>query len=290
MTVWGCRLVPVVVLIVAGAAACGDNPGQGGSTRPLLEDLGPVHVHGLGVNPSDDALYIAAHTGLFRLKEGQPRPTRVAGRYQDTMGFAVIGPDRFLGSGHPDSRENLPPFLGLIESRDSGRSWKPLSLLGEVDFHALAAGDKHVYGYGTEWKSRNPVFLASSNGGESWVQRATPEPLGSMAVHPNDPKRVLASGGERLYQSSDGGARWRRVDGRAGLVAGPEPNRVLVAASDGALYGTERPGSRWERRGQIGGEPRAFTVAQSDFYAALHDGSIRRSRDGGASWELLVGP
>ena len=35
----------------------------------------------------------------------------------------VLGPDVFLGSGHPDVQEvrekNLPPHLGLIESRDA---------------------------------------------------------------------------------------------------------------------------------------------------------------------------
>jgi hypothetical protein len=34
-------------------------------------------------------------------------------------------------------RDDLPPLLGLIESRDAGETWKPISLLGKVDFHAL---------------------------------------------------------------------------------------------------------------------------------------------------------
>ena len=79
------------------------------------DDPGPIHVHGLGVNPADGALFVATHTGLFRAARGEMRAQRVGGRYQDTMGFAVVGPDRFLGSGHPDGHEQLPPFLGLIE-------------------------------------------------------------------------------------------------------------------------------------------------------------------------------
>ena len=70
-------------------------------------------------------MFVATHTGLFRAGREQARAVRVAGRHQDTMGFTVVGPDRFLGSGHPDGRENLPPFLGLIESRDAGASWTP---------------------------------------------------------------------------------------------------------------------------------------------------------------------
>ena len=40
---------------------------------------------------------------------------------QDTMGFTVIGSDRFLGSGHRTEEqydEGLPPLLGLIKSTD----------------------------------------------------------------------------------------------------------------------------------------------------------------------------
>ena len=33
--------------------------------------------------------------------------TRIADRFQDTMGFTVVGPSTFLGSGHPDSVEDL---------------------------------------------------------------------------------------------------------------------------------------------------------------------------------------
>jgi hypothetical protein len=51
------------------------------------------------------------------------------------MGFTIVGPDSFLSSGHPDGRDRLPSFLGLIRSDDGGRSWRPVSLLGERDFH-----------------------------------------------------------------------------------------------------------------------------------------------------------
>jgi hypothetical protein len=29
-------------------------------------DPAPIHVHGLGIDPADDALFIATHTGIFR--------------------------------------------------------------------------------------------------------------------------------------------------------------------------------------------------------------------------------
>ncbi|MCA1704355.1 MAG: hypothetical protein LC808_14275, partial [Actinobacteria bacterium] len=111
-----------------------------------VEDPGPIHVHGLGINPVDGSLLIATHTGLFRAAKGRQRATRVANRFQDTMGFTVVGPNEFLGSGHPDPREKLPPFLGLIRSNDGGRRWRPISLLGERDFHVLEAAGKRSMG------------------------------------------------------------------------------------------------------------------------------------------------
>ena len=88
-------------------------------------DSGPVHVHGLGVDPADGALFIATHTGLWRSPKGELTARRVTDNRQDTMGFSVVGPASFLGSGHPDLREavakQLPPHLGLIASGTRGR-------------------------------------------------------------------------------------------------------------------------------------------------------------------------
>ena len=99
-----------------------DTPGAEVFTGLPVTDPGPVHVHGLGINPADDALFIATHTGLFRVAGDSRNAARVADRYQDTMGFSVVGPNRFLGSGHPDAREQgQPPLLGLIQSTRRGR-------------------------------------------------------------------------------------------------------------------------------------------------------------------------
>jgi len=83
------------------------------------------------------------------------------------MGFTVAGPDRFLGSGHPDLRENLPALLGLMESTDRGQTWHSLSLLGEVDFHAIEAKHGQVYGY----DATSVTFLVSPDG-RTWQRRA----------------------------------------------------------------------------------------------------------------------
>jgi hypothetical protein len=256
-------------------------------------DPGPVHVHGLGVNPADGALFIATHTGLYRVEEGARTAERVGGRYQDTMGFTVVGPNRFLGSGHPDINEarekNLPSLLGLIESTDSGESWQPISLLGEADFHVLRFAGARVYGY----DASNDRLLVSGDDGRSWQELKKPGPLVDLAVDPSDDRRiVVASAGgleEGLFESRDGGKRWQRVSEAVGLLAWPR--RLYLIAGGGQAFASRDGGRRLEHQGEIGGQPAALVAeGPRELYVALHDGTIKRSTDGGATWTVRSTP
>jgi hypothetical protein len=256
-------------------------------------DPGPVHVHGLGVNPADGALFIATHTGMYRVDEGERKAERVGERYQDTMGFTIVGPNRFLGSGHPDINEarekNLPSLLGLIESTDSGESWQPISLLGEADFHVLRFAGERVYGY----DASNDRLLVSADRGRSWMELDKPGPLVDLAVDPTNARRIVATsaGGqeEGLFESRDGGESWRRVSEAVGLLAWPAP--LYLVAGGGQVFASRDGGSRLDHRGQIGGEPAALLAqTANELYVALHDGTIKRSGDGGASWAVRSTP
>jgi hypothetical protein len=213
----------------------------------MIEDPGPVHVHGLGVNPAEGALFVATHTGLFRAPRGELRAQRVADRYQDTMGFTVTGPNRFLGSGHPDGRDKLPPFLGLIRSADAGRTWEPVSLMGERDFHVLEAAGDRIYGYGSDFDSKRASLLVSDDGGRSWTERDPPEPLAALAIDPQDPQRVVAAGKNGTYLSTDGGDAWRTLSSESGLLAWTGADALFVVGSTAPLPAAatlDAPGSR----------------------------------------------
>jgi photosystem II stability/assembly factor-like uncharacterized protein len=283
-------LVAAVLLL----AACGGDDSESGDSRPAepkIADPGPIHVHGLGINPKDGALFVATHTGLFRAGEGQRKARRVADRFQDTMGFTVVGPDRFLGSGHPDGREQLPPFLGLIESRDAGRTWKPISLLGRRDFHVLEATGRRIYGFGSDFETKRANLLVSDDGGRSWDERTPPEGLISLAIYPDDRDRIVVSGEKDLYYSSDGGRRWRPMQAGASLLAWPTAGRLFAVAQDGTVARSDDAGRSWREIGQVGGQPAAFEAEGADeLYVALHDGTIKRSADGGASWSVRSTP
>jgi hypothetical protein len=295
------RVLAALLAAVALLAACsGDDeraerqaqpPPETASTpeeAPAVVDAGPVHVHGLGVNPRDGALFIATHTGLFRQPPGVAKPKRVADRFQDTMAFTVVGADRFLASGHPDGRESLPPFLGLIKSSDAGRSWTPVSLQGEMDFHVLEAAGRRVYGFGSDWETRREQLLVSDDAGRSWRERGAPEPLIDLAIDPEDADRAVAAGQAGLHLTIDAGRRWRRLQDRPGLLAWTSAGLYSVD-SEGVVRLTRHDLSRATAVGRVGGEPAAFDAASArDLYVALHDGTIKRSHDGGRSWHVGV--
>ncbi len=291
----GCSLL--LLPLLAFAVGCGDDESDDANrgadlaeNGPKVEDPGPIHVHGLGINPKDGALFVATHTGLFRAPKGEPTAKRVADRYQDTMGFTVVGPDRFLGSGHPDAREGLPPFLGLIRSTDAGQSWEEVSLMGESDFHVLEASGSQVYGFGSNYETQQPEFLVSDDSGEHWDERSPPGGLISLAISPHDPEQIVGAVEGGLYTSQDAGGSWQQLADKAGLLAWTASRALFLVDAQGVVSQSVDDGTSWEKAGAIGGQPAAFEAAGDDLYAALHDGTIKQSSDGGRTWSVRSRP
>jgi hypothetical protein len=274
--------------VSACVAACGESEPPP-AAAPVAEDPGQVHIHGLGVNPSDGSVLVATHTGLFRAAPGQDQAERVGDSYQDTMGFAIVGPDHFLGSGHPDpSDAESPPYLGLIESKDAGETWQPVSLHGEVDFHVLESAGSTIYGYGSDFATREPRFLTSSDGGRTWEQLQAPEPLISLAFE--DPKELIASGQRGLHRSQDGGQTWEPLDAPGPGHLTWTDDGVVLLDLEGQVHHARTPG-RWRPAGSIGGQPAAFDEgAEGELLAALHDGSVKHSTDQGRTWAVRAAP
>ena len=275
--------------MVSVSQASGDDPGAPSAASTVLPPLelepGVVHVHGLGVDPGDGVLYAATHSGLFRIPE-QGVASSVANRAQDTMGFSVVGPGQFIGSGHPDVREDdlRPPLLGLISSADRGETWQPLSLRGEADFHALEAAHSSVYGY----DATSQTFMVSTDR-EQWDRRSQLG-LADFAVDPADPDVVLATTERGLLRSTDGGRTWSPVAGAPLLQvvswAGQGP--LYGVTPDGTVQRSPDGGTSWEERGSVGGPPEAITVDVRDggqvLYVAASGRGIVVSADEGRTF------
>ncbi len=263
-----------------GSGAATGSPSPGGLAVGQGADPGVAHVHGLGVDPGDGVLYAATHHGLFRLPE-QGKAERVAGRFQDTMGFTVIGPKSFLGSGHPDFQKDphLPPLLGLIASTDGAESWQNVSLSGKADFHALHSAHGKVYG----WDATSGVFMVSRDAGQTWETRSKIS-LRDFAVDPADAESVLATTEQGLVVSRDGGRSWVPIAGAPTLAVLAWGEDLFGVGVDGVVHRSTTAGRVWIPAGGVGGRPEAMGVATRagihTVYVAVSGRGILASTDG----------
>lgn len=269
------RLVRWVFLALSMAGAVGLAGCSGGGSQ----DLG--HVHALGVDPADGALYAASHHGLFRIQEGS-EPQRVGDSNQDMMGFVIVSAGHYLGSGHPGQGENGPANLGLIESTDAGQTWAPVSLSGEADFHAIDVKQGSVYGY----DSQTQQIMVSSDR-RAWERRAQLE-LADLAVSPNDPQFVLATTAQGLVHSADGGRTFFVIDSAPALqlVDWSIENHILGVGPTGIVGASSDHGATWTRLGTVAGVPAALAMnGPQEVYVAT-DLGIYASTDGGRTFRL----
>lgn len=284
---------PLVALgalgLAFGVAACGGDDGADAGTTSAPGDARAdlEHIHGLGVDPGSGDLYVATHYGLFHAAEGQTTLARTGESRQDIMGFSVVGPRRYIGSGHPDPSQNLPPNLGLIESRDGGKTWKNISLLGKADFHVLRSAGPQIYGF----NSGTGTLMTSSDGGRRWTERDPPAPLFDLAIDPTDSKRIVASTERGIFTSQNAGGRWRPLrDEVAGLLAWPSARSLFLVDGQGGVARSADGGASFDPVGSIGGQPSAFVSHGNDLYAALGNGNVLASADGGSNWSVRAMP
>lgn len=282
------RLVAVICCAAApglGLVACGEDetsPPESGSPTSFAAQA--AHIHGLGINPADGALYIATHSGLFRAKRGAVEPEQVGTSTQDTMGFTVAGRDRFFGSGHPAPDQPGPPHLGLIESRDAGDSWRSISLAGEADFHVLRHVKGKIYGYST----LTGQLMTSSDNGTSWKRASPPAPIFDLAVDPEHQARIVAASEAGLV-SYDG--NWKRLGPEVGLLAWPTGRAFYLVDQAGTVSLSDDGGRSWAEKGQLPEAPVALLATSADeLYVALQSGTVMRSTDGGNHWRVRVDP
>jgi len=245
-----------------------------------------VHLHGIALNPPDGQLYLATHTGVLTVgPDGDIE--RIADRYQDTMGFTVLGADLFLGSGHPDLREDAPRSLGLIRSEDAAETWEPVSLSGEADLHSIVAAHGRVYAA----DATAGRLLVSVDEGRTWERRGAVE-LAALAVDPRDPEVLVGADYEgALQRSADGGRTWQRPDGpRISAVAWDEQVGLLGASPEGEVFASGDGGTSWVRRGNLEGSGPVLTVFDGAAWAATDGARFLRSDDGGRTWAVTAEP
>lgn len=284
------RTIAAIVLLAAVAAA---QPAE------------VHHIHGLAFDRRDPTiLYIATHTGLVRVA-GDGVPTSVSVQAFDFMGFTVHSTDPALmfASGHPDvptyQRERVAN-LGLLLSRDGGRTWQSVALSGRADFHALtySPGDGGVL-FG--WTAVEGPALYRVDVGSWRAERLPATGLSdvlSLAASPAPKGRLLAGTRAGLFESGDAGRSWSRMAAFRASGAVPavafhttEPQRAYAFAVDAGLLRSDDAGDHWRTpvQPETEGPVVALAVGPGQHVAvATSSGDVSRSADGGGQWRPVL--
>lgn len=258
-------VVPTLAVAALTLAGCGSTDGAEAQSAQNAQSAQPTsaavtelvsttalspqvdHLHGLHIL-ADGSVVAGTHSGLVSIG-ADGATARIGALDDDLMGLTgIAGTDTILSSGHPGKSSTSPNPLGLVASADRGQSWTAKSLVGEIDFHALAGTDKLIVGFGG-----GETLMVSTDGGSTWTDGAA-EPAGALAITGDDVWAVTATG---LQRSSDAARTFTPV--------ADAPNFVVIAAGvDGSLWGVDLNGiawrsggaspvgERWEQRGMVG--------------------------------------
>jgi hypothetical protein len=281
--------ITVLAAATLTVAACGDDsaPSTDRASGPGGEHPGMVHVHGLGIDPADDTVYVATHHGLFRLSDTGPE--LVGTDTHDLMGFTVAGPGHFYASGHPTldddawRRPDHPPLLGLIETTDAGETWRPLSLLGEADFHALTVAHGTIWGH-----DATTGRLLASTDGRTWEHRAQLDDVVlALAVNPTDPQVLMTTTPDAHLLSTDGGRTWTPAEPALALASWDTTTEILWGIDSSGTLWTSPDAQHWEPQATtVDGHPEALVASAGRVVVATSTG-IHHSTDGGTTWIAL---
>ncbi len=136
---------------------------------------------------------------------------------------------------------------GLYRSTDHGASFTKLSDTGAAGFGIALTNTKPQRIYLAD---ASEGLLVSSNEGKTW--RLLQPGVISVAISPDDPKRVLAAG-NAIYLATDGES-FKQVqagpkDGFGSIVFAPsDPLRAYAVGYDRVLYVSQDGGNTWSKR------------------------------------------
>ncbi|WP_052352821.1 F510_1955 family glycosylhydrolase [Neobacillus dielmonensis] len=190
-------------------------------------------IFGIGYPGNDSELYVAANNGIKMYQQGTWLET-TANRNQ-YMGFQAIDTG-FIGSGHPQKGSGLKDPLGIILSKDKGKTLEKLSFYGNGNFNFIGAGYQNDNIYVISDQEKQGLALGvnySTNNGSSWKQSLLAgfdaNSFGMLAVHHQNGAIMAMSTRTGIYYSLDNGNTMKRITDPVMVTA-------LTFTGDSILY------------------------------------------------------
>ncbi|MCF8552806.1 MAG: hypothetical protein K9G01_04415 [Candidatus Planktophila sp.] len=233
------------------------------------------HIHHVKVVGSK--VLVLTHEGLYELA-GKNNMKLVGKEKIDVMGFASLG-NVLIASGHPAAGSKMPNPIGVMKSLDGGLTWKPISLVGKVDFHFLEGAGSDLYGA----DSQTGKLLYSADSGKTWrdigvntfADIAVSPKISGMAIAIKDSELLLT---EQAFKSTTKIKSTLKSTQIEWLKSG------LYGLSGSSLYKSTNSGKTWKKLSTFKGVPGILSASDqlmlvtvgSDIYTSNNEGKSFR--------------
>jgi len=226
-------------------------PGEQTSAPPAQGSAANAFIGSIAVDPSDGTVMLGTGLGLFRLDKGAEEAERVTGEMQAGNGSGQISSNLVV-------RYAAPKDLLGSGHPDGGSLPENLGLMRSPDHGAswapvsqLGKADFHILQAAQDRvvavNADAKEIQISTDGGKTFASKTPPDTPVDVAVDAGDPKRMVVATKQGVFTSANEGGSWRARD--------PTQTQQLAWGAPDALYRAD-PG-----------------------------GSIKRSTDGGESWD-----
>lgn len=268
--------------------------GKGPLAHLHFRDIGPAIAGGRvtaveGVPSKPQLIYAGtAGGGVWRSTNGgvswKPIFTQEATASIGAIAVVPAAPESiWVGTGESNLRSDVRDGAGVYFSSDGGAHWRFMGLehAGQIARILVDPNDHNVVyvaALGNPWQpNRQRGIFRTEDGGKTWKKVLYANPRTGaidLVMAPNDSKILFAAlwqvrrrpwtfidggPGSGLYESTDGGDSWHRLDhshnglpsgplGRIGIAFAPSnPNRLyaLIEAETGLLWTSSNGGANW---------------------------------------------
>jgi photosystem II stability/assembly factor-like uncharacterized protein len=240
------------------------------------ETIGSVsHIHNVEVFQKD--ILLGTHEGLYRYEKGGKLILLGEEKF-DVMGLTIDG-KKIWASGHPGPGSKLPEPVGLLHSKDLGKTWVKVSLQGKVDFHQLEASGSQLYGV----DSFSGNLMYSQNSGKTWSTLGKNQ-FTDIAINPVKQGSALALKNGNLVMTNNNLKSFAEIKNKYKFSQIDWTGKRLLATSGSDLLISTNEGKLWKKLFSF--EEQIGVLTQSNQLVVVTVGnSLFKSENGGRTFK-----
>ncbi len=287
------RLLALLLLTLS----CGrvNGPSDENGWRPLNNGLPEnTTVKALAADASGALLLAGTVDGVFSLSGSAWQQAGSGMDARDVSALAV----------HPQNSALLFAGTwgkGLYRSEDGGKSWCSVwrSDMNPLINAVVIGGDGRV------WAATEQGLFVSGDNGASWRAAFSFGKIYTVAVHPQNPRRVyFGARWNGNFRSDDGGETWQPINSgvyasgqeiaaaQSILFFNDHPDHLLMSTDYTGVYESRDAGGSWRSLGAVGFSEALVKLAADEqngrVFGVGRNGGFYLSRDGGKSWSPVA--